>query len=29
LEDGVLGLPLLMGDSFGPDLSMATSIVVN
>lgn len=27
LEDGVLGLPLLlMGDSFGPDLSMATSI---
>jgi len=27
LEDGVLGLPLLMGDSFGPDLSMATSIV--
>jgi hypothetical protein len=27
LEDGVLGLPLLlMGDSFGPDLPMATSI---
>ena len=26
-EDGVLGLPLLlMGDSFGPDLPMATSI---
>ena len=27
VEDGVLGLPLLlMGDSFGPDLPMATSI---
>jgi hypothetical protein len=27
LDDGVLGLPLLlMGDSFGPDLPMATSI---
>lgn len=27
LEEGVLGLPLLlMGDSFGPDLPMATSI---
>jgi hypothetical protein len=29
LEDGVLGLPLLTGDSFGPDLPMATSIAVN
>lgn len=24
LDDGVLGLPLPTGDSFGPDLSMAT-----
>lgn len=27
LDDGVLGRPLLMGDSFGPDLSMSPPLI--
>lgn len=29
LEDGVLGLPLLMGDSFGPDLDLEDGSIVD